>query len=147
VHEAWRLSFAQLAMDWSYRRVMVLGSKGRDQVITENIPYGSYKGNKKLDVYLPPAQSQQRRASHPASSSDDDNQENGGDETETPVELAPVIVLILTGGWGVYADKRYFVQVALTLRKKGLMVVVPDIVSPASHEMLARACRLTGACI
>lgn len=124
LYEAYRLNAPALAMDWSYRRVMVLGSKSREQIIRDNIPYGSYKGNKKLDVYLPP--SSIARPEAPAGDGDEDNQ-NGGDST-TADEPAPVVVLILTGGWGVFADKRYFVQTALTLRKKGMMVVVPDIV-------------------
>ncbi|KAK9895047.1 alpha/beta-hydrolase [Cystobasidium minutum MCA 4210] len=121
LYEAYRLNAPALAMDWSYRRVMVLGSKSRDHIIKENIPYGSYKGNKKLDVYLPPSNARQYEAS-----ADQVDNQDGGDSV-APDEPAPVVILILAGGWGVFSDKRYFVQIALTLRKKGMMVVVPDI--------------------
>lgn len=43
--------------------------------------------------------------------------------------LVPVIVFIPGGGWTSFADKRHYLQLALSLRKKGLAVVIPDIVS------------------
>ncbi|KDN50409.1 hypothetical protein K437DRAFT_293616 [Tilletiaria anomala UBC 951] len=41
--------------DWSYRRVMVLGSQGGGGIVKENILYGSPSPGKRLDVYIPPA--------------------------------------------------------------------------------------------
>lgn len=128
MYEAYRLNAPVLAMDWSYRRVMVLGSKSRDQIIRENIPYGSYKGNKKLDVYLPPSFSSYRHESRDGQAEHGDDRQQDGGDLNASNDPAPVLVLILAGGWGVYSDKRYFVQIALTLRKRGMMVVVPDIV-------------------
>lgn len=133
LYEAYRLNAAGLATDWAYRRVMVLGSKGREQIIRENIPYGSYRGNKQLDVYLSPSIHASRQQSTDKYHENDDDRRDGGDSTTSITDdPAPVVVLICTGGWGVFSDKRYFVQIALTLRKKGLMVVVPDIVGLTS---------------
>lgn len=118
IREAFRLNIAAIATDWAYRRVLLLGSKGRETVIKENIPYGS--GDKRLDVYLP---IKRRNRAGSASSGDDGID---GDRAESP--KVPVVVFIPGGGWA-FADKRYYLQVALTLRKKGLMVIIPDIVS------------------
>lgn len=138
LYEAYRLNIAGLAMDWSYKRVMVLGSKARDQIIRENIPYGSYKGNKKLDVYLPPSTITRHKRADDIH--EEDVRRDGGESTTSATDdPAPVIVLICTGGWGVFADKRYIVQIALTLRKKGLMVVVPDIVRIVAQARTAEA--------
>lgn len=127
LYEAYRLNAAGLAMDWAYRRVMVLGSKGREHIIRENLPYGSYKGNKKLDVYIPPSSFTSHKRAEDVLE-EDDKRDGGGSTTSATEDPAPIIVLICPGGWGVFSDKRYFVQIALTLRKKGFMVVVPDIV-------------------
>jgi hypothetical protein len=116
VKEAWTLNLGSISMDWSYRRVLVLGSKGRDKIIRENIAYGSVKGNKKLDVYLP----MKRSSNDPAQENDISNEKK-----------APIIVFIPGGAWSL-VDKRYYLQVALTLRKKGMLVVIPDIVSSSS---------------
>ena len=112
VKEAWRLNLGGIAMDWTYRRVMVLGSKGREYVVKENISYGSCRGNKRLDLYFPV------RRSTTASS----------DDSDEPRPQVPIVVFIPGGGWA-FTDKRYYLQLALTLRKKGLMVITPDIVS------------------
>lgn len=45
------------ALDWSYRRVMVLGTAAGSAVVKEGILYGSPSPGKRLDVYLPPARS------------------------------------------------------------------------------------------
>lgn len=113
---------------------MVLGSKGRESIIKENIPYGSLKGNKRLDVYLPPLSKREASDGHVQSDNiDGDAPELAGGDTASDASSTasgtPIIVLILNGGWGLFGDKRYYVQVALTLRKKGFMVVVPDVVS------------------
>ena len=100
-------------MDWSYRRVMVLGSKGRRRIVKENIAYGSCNGYKHLDLYFPA-----RRSMTAGSASED------SDEAHIK---APVVVFIPGGGWA-FTDKRYYLQLALTLRKKGLLVIIPDIV-------------------
>jgi hypothetical protein len=42
-------------LDWSYRRIMVLGTQGGGGIVKENILYGSSQRNKRLDVYLPPS--------------------------------------------------------------------------------------------
>ncbi|CAD6584803.1 MAG: hypothetical protein CYPHOPRED_002852 [Cyphobasidiales sp. Tagirdzhanova-0007] len=110
VKEAWRLNLGGIAMDWTYRRVMVLGSKGREYVVKENISYGSCRGNKRLDLYFPV------RRSTTASS----------DDSDEPRPQVPIVVFIPGGGWA-FTDKRYYLQLALTLRKKGLMVITPDI--------------------
>lgn len=53
------LCAAQLALptllDWSYRRVMVLGTAAGSAIVKEGILYGSASPGKRLDVYLPPA--------------------------------------------------------------------------------------------
>lgn len=126
VREAWHVNLLGLALDWSYRWIMVLGSKKRDSIIVENIPYapphvkapaGSQKKpfprRRLLDVYLP--------MEHQA-------------ESETG-EAAPVIVFIPGGGWA-FSSKRYYLQLALTLRKKGNMVVIPDIVRRPVFNMV-----------
>lgn len=122
IREGFKLNTAALATDWAYRRVLVLGSKSRDTVLKENVPYGS--GNKRLDVYLP-----LKRRYRAGSAASADEGTDGDDETPK----APVVVFIPGGGWA-FADKRYYLQVALTLRKKGLMVVIPDIVRCSSTQ-------------
>lgn len=54
------------ALDWSYRRVMVLGTAAGSAVVKEGILYGSPPQDKRLDVYLPPARSgqDQQRSPH-----------------------------------------------------------------------------------
>ncbi|CAO1613400.1 unnamed protein product [Sympodiomycopsis kandeliae] len=49
------------ALDWSYRRVMVLGTAAGSAVVKEGILYGSPSQGKRLDVYLPPARSTRHR--------------------------------------------------------------------------------------
>lgn len=120
--EAWQLNVGGLAMDWAYRRVMVLGSKGRDNIVRENLPYGSATGNRKLDLYLP------LRRAHGSSRGQQQGSAEDTDDSSAETASVPVVVFIPGGGWA-FSDKRYYLQLALTLRKKGLMVVVPDIVS------------------
>lgn len=126
IREAFRLNLAALATDWAYRRVLVLGSKGRETVLKENVLYGS--SNKRLDIYLPI----RRRSPGSTSSGDEGTDRDGSEDPQVPV-----VVLVPGGGWA-FADKRYYLQVALTLRKKGLMVVIPDIVGRTGEFGLLR---------
>lgn len=120
LREALRLGLPSIAVDWVYRRVMVLGSKEKESIVQENIPYDAAAGKTKyLDVYLP-----FRNRSKSASAKEPDI---GSDEERSQMNV-PVVVFVPGGGWA-FADKRHYLQIALNLRKKGLMVVVPDLVS------------------
>jgi hypothetical protein len=139
LREAWRTSLLGIAIDWSYRRVLVLGAKGRESILQENVDYGSATAGNRLDVYLP----LKRRGPPPAeaSSSDEASRDRGTTDDEQGTAESrrpkvPVVVLIPGDGWSSqFSDKRYYLQVALTLRKKGLMVVVPNIVrDPAEPQ-------------
>ncbi|CAO1635656.1 unnamed protein product [Parajaminaea phylloscopi] len=51
---ALRLAFPAI-LDWSYRRVVVLGTAAGAAVVKEGILYGDPAAGKRLDVYIPPA--------------------------------------------------------------------------------------------
>lgn len=61
-------------LDWSYRRVMVLGTTAGAAVVTEGILYGPAENGKRLDVYIPPARSGRDSTSSAESAGDPANQ-------------------------------------------------------------------------
>ncbi|POW18662.1 hypothetical protein PSHT_05478 [Puccinia striiformis] len=101
-----RSNWIELVLDYSYRKIIVMGrdrktNKNTPSIVTRNIIYGYTdeirKRNKRLDVYLPPS----------------------FNNSSTPVttdshNLAPVFVL----------------------RRLGFCVVIPDFVSPYSNHRL-----------
>ncbi|UZJ54327.1 hypothetical protein CBS101457_003647 [Exobasidium rhododendri] len=109
-------------LDWSYRRVMVLGTQGGG-IVKENILYGSPHPGKRLDIYLPPSKQPAPDLPYAGTSNDAD-----GDSTRK-LAKAPVVVFIpspippLT--WT--GKRKTYLQLALRLRRMGYCVVVPDI--------------------
>ncbi|KAI7950739.1 hypothetical protein MJO29_009413 [Puccinia striiformis f. sp. tritici] len=112
-----RSNWIELVLDYSYRKIIVMGrdrktNKNTPSIVTRNIIYGYTdeirKRNKRLDVYLPPS----------------------FNNSSTPVttdshNLAPVFVFIHPGGWR-WFHKSHFLQLGLRLRRLGFCVVIPD---------------------
>ncbi|PWN44548.1 alpha/beta-hydrolase [Ceraceosorus guamensis] len=130
-------------LDWSYRRVMVLGSKGAEGIVKEGIDYGSQTPGMRLDVYLPPSHATSGSAAQGATAAQTLRTRKHStlfaDAIPPPVEEslngaarmrgAPVIVFVpptippLT-----WTNKRKtYLQLALRFRRMGYCVVVPDI--------------------
>ncbi|SPO28620.1 uncharacterized protein UTRI_04498 [Ustilago trichophora] len=112
---AFRIIFPAI-FDWSYRRIMVIGTTKGSRVVKEGILYGSPSRGKRLDVYLP--------ADPPASSSSPHH----GD-TSTSSNGVPVIVVIpsMLGPLTITSKRRLYLQLALRLRRMGYCVIVADI--------------------
>ncbi|SNX85204.1 uncharacterized protein MEPE_03913 [Melanopsichium pennsylvanicum] len=112
---AFRIFFPAI-FDWSYRRIMVIGTTKGSRVVKEGILYGSPSRGKRLDVYLP--------AENSTSSSSSNHQQ--GVNTNNGV---PVIVVIpsMLGPLTVTSKRRLYLQLALRLRRMGYCVVVADI--------------------
>lgn len=134
-----KLGLIELLLDYSYRRIIVLGGrKGRSQILRENVVYNSDdpKKSKRLDVYLPidwspvsrayppdPNSSQRSELSH---SSDLELESDDSESAHIPASaLAPVIVFIHPGGWSI-TSKGHYIQLALRFRRLGFCVVVPN---------------------
>lgn len=139
-------------LDWSYRRVMVLGTQGGGGIVKENILYGSSSPNKRLDIYLPPSSPGTTRTGTTSSSSTSASVRNRKhstnfaeplpspsieDENATPRpgnqspnrNRSPVVIVVpspippLT--WT--QRRKTYLQLALRLRRMGYCVIVPDI--------------------
>ncbi|SPO28107.1 uncharacterized protein UTRI_04498_B [Ustilago trichophora] len=112
---AFRIIFPAI-FDWSYRRIMVIGTTKGSRVVKEGILYGSPSRGKRLDVYLP--------ADPPASSSSPHH----GD-TSPSSNGVPVIVVIpsMLGPLTITSKRRLYLQLALRLRRMGYCVIVADI--------------------
>lgn len=108
------LGIPELLLDFSYRRIIILGGRqGRSKILCENIPYDTDgQSLKRLDIYLPP--------DWLSSSPDDHHQPQSA--------LAPVIVFLHPGGWSL-THKGLYIQLALRLRRLGFCVVIPNFVS------------------
>ncbi|KAG0150104.1 hypothetical protein CROQUDRAFT_652793 [Cronartium quercuum f. sp. fusiforme G11] len=115
------LGLLELVLDFSYRRIIVLGGrKGKSAIVHENIAYNT-NGNttKRLDVYVPPEWSS-TYANRPY----EDGLE--ADHSHVPSSaLAPVIVFVHPGGWS-FTHKGFYIQLALRLRRLGFCVIVPN---------------------
>ena len=143
-----RIAFPAV-FDWSYRRVMVLGTQKGARVVKEGILYGSPVSGKRLDVYMPPtpvpyedahaevdqAPSPRSRrhsavfpedtfagpapAPAPASAS----------ASAAPSHLAPVVVVVpsMMAPLSWTSKRKLYLQLALRLRRLGYCVIVPDI--------------------
>ena len=132
------------ALDWSYRRVMVLGTAAGNAVVKEGIVYDE-STNKRLDVYLPPSshrgqqQGSRRTRKHSTQFAEDLPSVDGNDDLDAAAEGsrtpnrprrgAAVIVFlpscILPATWS--SKRKAYLQLALRLRRMGNCVVVPDI--------------------
>ncbi|TKY89924.1 hypothetical protein EX895_001221 [Sporisorium graminicola] len=115
---AFRVVFPAV-FDWSYRRIMVIGTTKGSRVVKEGILYGSPARGKRLDVYLP------ADAPGPAA---------GGNASGTTTPSAspngvPAIVVIpsMLGPLTITSKRRLYLQLALRLRRMGYCVVVADI--------------------
>ncbi|SJX64039.1 uncharacterized protein SRS1_14694 [Sporisorium reilianum f. sp. reilianum] len=110
---AFRIVFPAI-FDWSYRRIMVIGTTKGSRVVKEGILYGSPSRGKRLDVYLPadPPPSPAGSAAAAAAS-------NG----------VPTIVVIPSalGPLSITSKRRLYLQLALRLRRMGYCVVVADV--------------------
>ncbi|EST08021.1 hypothetical protein PSEUBRA_002416 [Kalmanozyma brasiliensis GHG001] len=109
---AFRILFPAI-FDWSYRRMMVIGTTKGSRVVKEGILYGSPSRGKRLDVYLPA-----------------DSPSEAGDAPRTAGSNGvPVIVVIpsMLGPLTVTSKRRLYLQLALRLRRMGYCVVVADI--------------------
>jgi len=111
---ALRWNWLQLILDYSYRKMMVVGRNRRRRsqpalVVPEIIyAYADHSGrrrNKRLDLYLPPS-----------FSSESDSQST---------LAAPVLLFCHPGGWR-WFNKALFLQLGLRLRRLGFCVVIPD---------------------
>ena len=100
-----RSSCIELVLDYSYRKIIVLGrNRAKPTIVRRGIVY-AYADHararaKRLDVYLPPLADPQ-----PAT--------------------APVLFFVHPGGWR-WLDKDLFLQLGLRLRRLGFCVVIPD---------------------
>lgn len=95
--------------DWSYRRIMVIGTTKGSRVVKEGILYGSPSRGKRLDVYLPADASGVPRSS-------------GGNGVPVVVVI-PSMIAPLT----ITSKRRLYLQLALRLRRMGYCVIVADI--------------------
>ncbi|CDU25319.1 uncharacterized protein SPSC_05153 [Sporisorium scitamineum] len=100
--------------DWSYRRIMVIGTTKGSRVVKEGILYGSPSRGKRLDVYLP--------ADSPTSTP------SAGPTSEISNGV-PIIVVIpsMLGPLTITPKRRLYLQLALRLRRMGYCVVVADV--------------------
>ncbi|PWN48057.1 alpha/beta-hydrolase [Violaceomyces palustris] len=98
--------------DWSYRRVMVLGTQKGSKIVKEGILYGSPTPGKRLDIYLPPSPSQSPSSATTGASAG-----------------APVVVVVpsMMAPLSWTSKRKLYLQLALRLRRMGYCVVVPDI--------------------
>ncbi|SPO42305.1 uncharacterized protein PSFLO_07788 [Pseudozyma flocculosa] len=140
-----RIAFPAV-FDWSYRRVMVLGTPKGASSLKEGIVYGSPSSHKKLDVYLPSA----RAASFSggfgaAANSTDRDGRRGRNHSSTFAEAsgttgpssstdagstgAPVIVVVpsVFAPLSITSKRKLYLQLALRFRRMGYCVIVPDI--------------------
>lgn len=118
---AFRIVFPAI-FDWSYRRIMVIGTTKGSRVVKEGILYGSPSRGKRLDVYLP--------ADTPATSSSAAGTADGlPSRASTSSNGVPVIVVIpsMLGPLTVTSKRRLYLQLALRLRRMGYCVIVADI--------------------
>ncbi|KIS68209.1 uncharacterized protein UMAG_03789 [Mycosarcoma maydis] len=119
---AFRLIFPAI-FDWSYRRIMVIGTTKGSRVVKEGILYGSPSRGKRLDVYLPVD----------APISLHSNASGVGTDTASlPTATSngvPVIVVIpsMLGPLTITSKRRLYLQLALRLRRMGYCVIVADI--------------------
>ncbi|KNZ54384.1 hypothetical protein VP01_2961g4 [Puccinia sorghi] len=121
---ALRSNWLQLILDYSYRKMMVVGRNRRRHsqptLVVPEIIYAyadqSRRSNKRLDVYLPPSFSSE---SHEQSAA------------------APVILFCHPGGWR-WFNKALFLQLGLRLRRLGFCVVIPDFVYSISRGKMRR---------
>lgn len=119
---AFRIVFPAI-FDWSYRRIMVIGTTKGSRVVKEGILYGSPSRGKRLDVYLP------------ADAPSPQHQHAGGADGFRPAASSPssngvpVIVVIpsMLGPLTVTSKRRLYLQLALRLRRMGYCVIVADI--------------------
>lgn len=120
---AFRLVFPAI-FDWSYRRIMVIGTTKGSRVVKEGILYGSPSRGKRLDVYLP---------AEPPSSTSTHQHPDGMRSTNSPPSPSsngvPVIVVIpsMLGPLTVTSKRKLYLQLALRLRRMGYCVIVADI--------------------
>lgn len=138
-------------LDWSYRRVMVLGTQGGGGIVKENILYGSSSPNKRLDIYLPPSSPGATRSGINSTSTtasvrnrkhstnfaeplptppiDDENATPRPGNQSPGHNRSPVVIVVpspippLT--WT--QRRKTYLQLALRLRRMGYCVIVPDI--------------------
>lgn len=152
---ATKLAFPAL-LDWSYRRVMILGTAAGSSVVREGILYGSSVSPKRLDVYLPPNLSSTRDyepVSNSATSKRSRKHSTNFDEPPSAVgpdgsileeggkakpeekaprgtrKAAPVIVFLPSSipPFSWSSKRKAYLQLALRLRRMGNCVVIPDI--------------------
>lgn len=120
---AFRIIFPAI-FDWSYRRIMVIGTTKGSRVVKEGILYGSPSRGKRLDVYLPadaPSISHQHAGT--------DGYRSGQSAPSSSSNGVPVIVVIpsMLGPLTITSKRRLYLQLALRLRRMGYCVVVADI--------------------
>ncbi|KAA1068565.1 hypothetical protein PGT21_020818 [Puccinia graminis f. sp. tritici] len=110
-----RSNWLELILDYSYRKIIVLGRNNsprssRPTIVCRDLIYAysddhhehrpaTRKSNQRLDVYLP--------------------------TTSSSAGLAPVFLFIHPGGWR-WFEKSLFLQIGLRFRRLGFCVVVPD---------------------
>ncbi|KAN0061120.1 hypothetical protein ACQY0O_006855 [Thecaphora frezii] len=143
--------------DWSYRRVMVLGTQKGASVVKEGILYGSPVGGKRLDVYLPPANlsssydaadeadnarnsldgerlgTRGRKHSttfpEPSAAAGPSSASVAGSQGSSHSAGAPVVVVVpsVSAPLSITSKRKLYLQLALRLRRMGYCVIVPDI--------------------
>ncbi|KAJ1033911.1 hypothetical protein NDA16_000119 [Ustilago loliicola] len=120
---AFRIIFPAI-FDWSYRRIMVIGTTKGSRVVKEGILYGSPSRGKRLDVYLPadaPSSAHQHAGA--------DGYRSGQSAPSPSSNGVPVIVVIpsMLGPLTITSKRRLYLQLALRLRRMGYCVIVADI--------------------
>ncbi|SPC62734.1 uncharacterized protein UHOD_05763 [Ustilago sp. UG-2017b] len=122
---AFRIIFPAI-FDWSYRRIMVIGTTKGSRVVKEGILYGSPSRGKRLDVYLP---ADAPASSHQHAGAGADAYRSGQSAASSSSNGVPVIVVIpsMLGPLAVTSKRKLYLQLALRLRRMGYCVVVADI--------------------
>lgn len=120
---AFRIIFPAI-FDWSYRRIMVIGTTKGSRVVKEGILYGSPSRGKRLDVYLPAD-----APSPPQHTGPEGFRSTSAQQPSMSSNGVPVIVVIpsMLGPLTVTSKRRLYLQLALRLRRMGYCVVVADI--------------------
>lgn len=125
---AFRLIFPAI-FDWSYRRIMVIGTTKGSRVVKEGILYGSPSRGKRLDVYLPAEAPVSVHSNVPGVGPDGHRSSSATSLPTASSNGVPVIVVIpsMLGPLAVTSKRRLYLQLALRLRRMGYCVIVADI--------------------
>ncbi|GAA5905488.1 hypothetical protein JCM6882_004766 [Rhodosporidiobolus microsporus] len=122
-YDAWRARLPLLVLDGLAKRVLLLGGKGAEKLVKENLVYIEacpplYPQAKRLDVYFPPSSSAVD-STHSSTT--------GADSPSAP--LAPIVLLLPSPTYRLLPSLKSFpsAHIALRLARLGALVVVPSL--------------------